>query len=295
MTPLECGDVLDLLQSLIEKSLVMLEERDDGARYLMLDTIREYAREKLGQRDDAAAVAAAPLRPLLRPGQEGEPGAAWRRAGRLSLAPRGRARQHPQRRRAVAGGARRPVHRRQVRGRPAGLLDPARLLHRRPQARARGACAAGDPGVAGRPGLGSLRRRGTGRKPERPRRGAPHARDLPRAAPRARQRGRHRRHPLDPVARPSAGGRCRGRGGGRERSAGDLQAPRRPHRRGDRPPPSRPDLALSGRRRAGALVARAVPRRSRATSAIRRSRGNASWSSARSRSRAATRRRPAFA
>jgi tetratricopeptide (TPR) repeat protein len=36
----------------------MLEERDHGARYLMLDTIREYAREKLAQRDDAAAAAA---------------------------------------------------------------------------------------------------------------------------------------------------------------------------------------------------------------------------------------------
>ena len=56
--PLASEDVLDLLGSLIEKSLVMLEERDDGARYLMLETIREYAREKLAQRDDAAAAAA---------------------------------------------------------------------------------------------------------------------------------------------------------------------------------------------------------------------------------------------
>ncbi len=55
--PLASEDVLDLLGSLIEKSLVMLEERDDGARYLMLETIREYAREKLAQRDDAAAAA----------------------------------------------------------------------------------------------------------------------------------------------------------------------------------------------------------------------------------------------
>ena len=55
--PLASEDVLDLLGSLIEKSLVMLEERDDGARYLMLETIREYAREKLAQRDDAAEVA----------------------------------------------------------------------------------------------------------------------------------------------------------------------------------------------------------------------------------------------
>ena len=56
--PLADEDVLDLLQSLIEKSLVMLVERDDGARYLMLDTIREYVREKLAGRDDAAAIAA---------------------------------------------------------------------------------------------------------------------------------------------------------------------------------------------------------------------------------------------
>ena len=58
LEPLAGEDVLDLLQSLIEKSLVMLEERDDGARYLMLETIREYAREKLAQRGDSAAVAA---------------------------------------------------------------------------------------------------------------------------------------------------------------------------------------------------------------------------------------------
>ena len=50
-------DVLDLLGSLIEKSLVMLDERDDGARYVMLETIREYAREKLALRGDAAETA----------------------------------------------------------------------------------------------------------------------------------------------------------------------------------------------------------------------------------------------
>ncbi|MES2992364.1 MAG: hypothetical protein V4844_13175 [Pseudomonadota bacterium] len=49
-------DVLDLLASLCEKSLVMLEERDEGSRYRMLETIRDYAREKLDQGDDAAEV-----------------------------------------------------------------------------------------------------------------------------------------------------------------------------------------------------------------------------------------------
>ncbi|KQW40066.1 NB-ARC domain-containing protein [Rhizobacter sp. Root404] len=54
----DSADVLDLLASLCEKSLVMLEERDEGSRYRMLETIRDYAREKLEQNDDVAAVAA---------------------------------------------------------------------------------------------------------------------------------------------------------------------------------------------------------------------------------------------
>ena len=154
LEPIAGGDVLDLLQSLIEKSLVMLEERDDGARYLMLETIREYAREKLAQRDDAAAVAARHCEHYFAMAKAAKRRAEGTRASRLAVAARGRARQHPQRHRAVARRARRPVHRRQVRGRDAGLLDPARLLDRRPQARAGGAGAAGDPGVAGRPGPG---------------------------------------------------------------------------------------------------------------------------------------------
>ncbi|MGH8796957.1 MAG: hypothetical protein ACREXI_07870, partial [Caldimonas sp.] len=50
-------DVLDLLGSLVEKSLISLDERDAGARYRMLETIRDYAREKLEQRGSAAAAA----------------------------------------------------------------------------------------------------------------------------------------------------------------------------------------------------------------------------------------------
>jgi non-specific serine/threonine protein kinase len=45
--PLAPEDVLDLLSSLVDKSLVMVDEGEDGARYRMLETIREYAREKL--------------------------------------------------------------------------------------------------------------------------------------------------------------------------------------------------------------------------------------------------------
>ena len=55
--PLDPFDVLDLLGSLVEKSLVMLEERDQGARYRMLETIRDYAREKLEQSGETADTA----------------------------------------------------------------------------------------------------------------------------------------------------------------------------------------------------------------------------------------------
>ena len=56
--PLAAEDVLDLLGSLVDKSLVMLVERDEGARYLMLDTIRDYARQKLALRGEDAATTA---------------------------------------------------------------------------------------------------------------------------------------------------------------------------------------------------------------------------------------------
>src|SRR5207247_1659321 len=40
------GGSLDLLASLEEKSLVLVEEREGELRYRMLETVREYAREK---------------------------------------------------------------------------------------------------------------------------------------------------------------------------------------------------------------------------------------------------------
>ncbi len=54
--PLERDSVLDLLSSLVEKSLVMLDERQDMPRYRMLETIVDYGREKLlaAPADDAA-------------------------------------------------------------------------------------------------------------------------------------------------------------------------------------------------------------------------------------------------
>jgi predicted ATPase len=58
VAPLEPDDVLDLLTSLVEKSLVMVEHGDLGSRYGMLETIREFARDRLARQeglDNAAA------------------------------------------------------------------------------------------------------------------------------------------------------------------------------------------------------------------------------------------------
>jgi tetratricopeptide (TPR) repeat protein len=56
--PVEDFEVIDLLGSLVEKSLASLEERDHGSRYRMLETIRDYANEKLQQDADEAAASA---------------------------------------------------------------------------------------------------------------------------------------------------------------------------------------------------------------------------------------------
>ncbi len=57
--PLDALDVLDLLGSLVEKSLVMVQEREDGStRYRMLETLRDYAHEKLVASGEADATAA---------------------------------------------------------------------------------------------------------------------------------------------------------------------------------------------------------------------------------------------
>ena len=56
--PLSADEVLDLLTSLIEKSIVMHEEREDATRYRMLETIRDYALEKAQLAGGMAATAA---------------------------------------------------------------------------------------------------------------------------------------------------------------------------------------------------------------------------------------------
>ena len=55
--PIDSLDVLDILQSLVEKSLVMLDDSGEASRYRMLETIRDYASEKLTQCGEKNAIA----------------------------------------------------------------------------------------------------------------------------------------------------------------------------------------------------------------------------------------------
>jgi predicted ATPase/DNA-binding CsgD family transcriptional regulator len=50
------GDVLDALGRLVDKSLVVTEERDGEARYRLLETIRQYAADRLTEAGEAAAT-----------------------------------------------------------------------------------------------------------------------------------------------------------------------------------------------------------------------------------------------
>src|SRR5438067_5876534 len=50
------ADVLDLLSGLVDKSLVLLETEAIEARYRMLETMRQFARERLEQAGEAAEL-----------------------------------------------------------------------------------------------------------------------------------------------------------------------------------------------------------------------------------------------
>src|SRR5260370_16759105 len=55
--PIEGWEVLDLLSSLVHKSLVVYEEDEQGrGRYRLLETVRQYARDRLLEAGEGAAV-----------------------------------------------------------------------------------------------------------------------------------------------------------------------------------------------------------------------------------------------
>ena len=67
-------DVLSLLEQLVNKSMVGMDEIHGQARYHMLETIRQYAREKLLEAGEGAAVRDRHFEYYLKLSEEAEPG-----------------------------------------------------------------------------------------------------------------------------------------------------------------------------------------------------------------------------
>ncbi len=67
------GDVLDVLAHLVDKSLVIYEEPEGSARYRLLETVRQYASERLRQAGDGPALRRAHLDYYLELAEQAEP------------------------------------------------------------------------------------------------------------------------------------------------------------------------------------------------------------------------------
>ena len=50
--PVEPGDVMDLVTSLVARSLVVAEDTVQGTRFRLLETIRQYGEERLADWDE---------------------------------------------------------------------------------------------------------------------------------------------------------------------------------------------------------------------------------------------------
>jgi predicted ATPase len=66
-------EALDLLTSLSDKNLVVADEQDDATRYRLLETVREYARDRLRERGDEARWQSGHLAYFLALAEEAEP------------------------------------------------------------------------------------------------------------------------------------------------------------------------------------------------------------------------------
>ncbi len=94
-TRVSSGSILDLLSRLVDKSLVVTQAQVDGTRYHLLDTIRQYAGERLREADEEVNTQQSALRILSPVGRASRAGTAPSEPDRLAGATRNRTRQPP--------------------------------------------------------------------------------------------------------------------------------------------------------------------------------------------------------
>ncbi len=122
-------DVVYLLIALIEKSLVVADE--DGDRYRMLETVREYARDRLTESGSAEVVRRTASRLFPGASGEGRTQTVERRSGRVAAAPGSGAWKPARCNPLEPGGSRLGRSPAAMRGIAAVLVD-ARISHGRP-------------------------------------------------------------------------------------------------------------------------------------------------------------------
>ena len=100
-------DVFEGLGALVDQSLVRIDEMAGGEpRFVMLETIREFAAEMLAERGETDALAARHAHAMLEPGRAGGPEPDRRRAADVARPARARPRQPPRGARLGDGQAR---------------------------------------------------------------------------------------------------------------------------------------------------------------------------------------------
>ena len=72
-SPVHAGDVQELMLSLVDKSLVLREEGAGGPRYRLLETVRQYARERLQEAGESAGARNRHLEYYLRLATQADP------------------------------------------------------------------------------------------------------------------------------------------------------------------------------------------------------------------------------
>ncbi len=70
----DAGNILDLIAHLADKSLIIADDQDGGMRYRLLETVRQYGRDRLLEEDDAAKVRTRHRNFFLALAEDAEPG-----------------------------------------------------------------------------------------------------------------------------------------------------------------------------------------------------------------------------
>ena len=101
--PIDAVDVLDLVSSLVDKSMIVADRGAVGMRYRLLETLRQYGEDQMELRGETAPFARPPCRALRRSDRRAGSVGPWRASDRGRAADVDRMGQPPRRAPVVVG------------------------------------------------------------------------------------------------------------------------------------------------------------------------------------------------